>query len=82
MATTEEQIAADLAAGLIRERDIDIVRARAERRDSYEHFSMQLDKLWHDVDGGKFGNDAKTGSWYLSVKEVKDRIEVPAPLGE
>ena len=32
----------------------------------------QLDKLWHDIDGGKLGADAKTGSWYLAIKQVKD----------
>ena len=31
----------------------------------------QLDKLFHDIDDGKLGEDAKTGTWYLAVKQVK-----------
>ena len=31
----------------------------------------QLDQLWHDINDGKLD---KTGSWYLGVKEVKDRF--------
>lgn len=32
----------------------------------------QLDKLWHDIDLGLFGDAAKTGSFYLDIKSVKD----------
>ena len=32
----------------------------------------QLDQLWHDIDDGKFGDTAKTGTWYLGVKSTKD----------
>ena len=34
-------------------------------------FQEQLDQLFRDVDAGKFGADAKTGEWYLAIKEVK-----------
>ena len=37
----------------------------------------QLDLLWHDIDGGKFGEDAKTGEWFKAVKKVKDDIPKP-----
>ena len=38
----------------------------------YEPLKLQLDKLWHDIDDGKFGADAKTGSFYVSIKAIKD----------
>ena len=31
-----------------------------------------LDKLWHDINDGKFGEDAKTATWFLAIKQVKD----------
>ena len=36
---------------------------------------LQLDKLWHDIDDGKLD---KTGSWYKSVKDVKDANPKPS----
>tara|TARA_E500000331_G_scaffold302819_1_gene304952 strand:- start:605 stop:973 length:369 start_codon:yes stop_codon:yes gene_type:complete len=38
----------------------------------YADLGDQLDQLYHDIDDGKLGADAKTGSWYLAVKKVKD----------
>ena len=29
-------------------------------------------EMWHDIDDGKFGADAKTGTWFLAIKQVKD----------
>ena len=43
-----------------------------EEVETYPSIVEQLDKLWHDIDGGKLGADAKTGSWYLAIKQVKD----------
>ena len=31
----------------------------------------QLDQLYHDMKDGKFGADAKTGSWYVGITSVK-----------
>jgi len=28
--------------------------------------------LYHDIDAGKLGADAKTGDWYVAIKKVKD----------
>ena len=42
------------------------------RRLGYGDIAVQLDKLWHDIDDGKFGEDAKTGTWFLEIKQVKD----------
>ena len=43
----------------------------------YKSIGQQLDLLWHDIDDGKFGADAKTGAWYLDVKAVKDANPKP-----
>jgi len=37
---------------------------------SYDTIGDQLDKLWHDIDQGKLD---KTGSFYTSIKAVKDK---------
>ena len=36
--------------------------------------ATELDLLWHDINNGKLGADAKTGAWYLDVKSVKERF--------
>ena len=38
----------------------------------YGLLSEQLDMLYKDIAAGKFGDDAKTGAWYLHIKAVKD----------
>lgn len=47
---------------------------------SYEFWREQLDKLFHDIESGKFGEDAKTGEFYISLKEVKDGSPKPENL--
>ena len=47
--------------------------AVTKRAAYYETLATQLDKLYHDIDSGKFGNDAKTGNFYLGRKAVKDK---------
>lgn len=44
-----------------------------KRKFYYPIMHKQLDLLWHDIDAGKFGDDAKTGSFYLARKAVKDK---------
>ena len=44
----------------------------------YPQLGEQLDKLFHDIDGGLLGEDAKTGSLYLALKEVKDDNPKPS----
>ena len=39
----------------------------------YSLLKEQLDLLYHDIDSGKFGADAKTGNFYLSRTAVKDK---------
>ena len=43
------------------------------RKQYYSTFKDQLDKLYHDIDSGKFGDNAKTGGFYLARKAVKDK---------
>ena len=42
-----------------------------KRKYEYNEVTEQLDQLWHDIDDGKLGSDAKTGTWYLGVKSTK-----------
>ena len=42
-----------------------------EIANTYPKISEQLDQLYHDIEAGKFGNDAKTGSWYVGISSVK-----------
>ena len=48
------------------------------RKIAYPVIAEQLDKLFHDIDGGLLGEDAKTGSLYLALKEVKDYNPKPS----
>jgi len=48
------------------------------RINGYPALAEQLDKLFHDIDGGLLGEDAKTGSLYLALKEVKDNNPKPS----
>ena len=47
--------------------------AITKRAAYYESLATQLDKLYHDIDSGKLGNDAKTGDFYVRRKAVKDK---------
>ena len=40
----------------------------------YGSIGEQLDKLYHDIDAGKFGSDAKTGVWFVGISSVKTAI--------
>ena len=43
----------------------------------YALLQTQLDQLWHDIDDGKFGSDAKTGSWFVGISSVKSMFLKP-----
>ena len=47
--------------------------AITKRAAYYENLATQLDKLYHDIDSGKLGDDAKTGDFYVGRKAVKDK---------
>jgi len=57
--------------------NINLIKASAtaitKRAAYYETLATQLDKLYHDIDSGKLGNDAKTGDFYIGRKAVKDK---------
>ncbi len=40
----------------------------------YPNIRTQLDQLWHDIDSGKFGANAKTGDWFVGISSVKTAI--------
>tara|TARA_Y100001951_G_C11251673_1_gene246815 strand:+ start:827 stop:1015 length:189 start_codon:yes stop_codon:yes gene_type:complete len=44
-----------------------------QRKEYYEDFGNQLDKLYHDITAGKLGEDAKMSDFYLGRKAVKDK---------
>lgn len=49
----------------------------AQRQNAFASFGDQLDMLWHDIDAGKLGEAAKTGTWYLYVKGIKEQFPKP-----
>ena len=40
----------------------------------YDTITNQLDQLYHDINAGKFGSDAKTGVWFVGITSVKTAI--------
>ena len=65
---TDEQLASYEIDG---NADEDARKIIVKRRLSYKDWREQFDELWHDIDDGKFGEDAKTGEWFKAVKKVK-----------
>lgn len=55
--------------------DHDTARRKEHQQTKLEE---QLDMLWHDIDNGLLGEQAKTGTWYTHIKAVKDKY----PKGE
>ena len=45
-------------------------RENITKEEGYQSIGDQLDNLWHDIDEGKLD---KTGSFYTSIKTIKDR---------
>ena len=80
--TTEEetQIANDAAAqaaekdatGYIMDR-----RLGVGTTSGYISLENQLDQLYHDINAGKFGADAKTGEWFVGITSVKTSFAKP-----
>ena len=48
------------------------------RRESYSSIPNQLDQLYRDVAAGKFGEDAKTGEWFVGITSVKTANPKPS----
>ena len=80
--TTEEetQIANDAAAqaaekaatGYIMDRKLGVGTTSG-----YISLQDQLDQLYHDINAGKFGADAKTGEWFVGITSVKTAFPKP-----
>ena len=81
--TTEEetQIANDAAAqaaekaatGYIMDRKLGVGTTSG-----YISLPDQLDQLYHDINAGKFGADAKTGEWFVGITSVKTAFPKPS----
>ena len=44
----------------------------------YGSIGEQLDKLYRDINAGKFGSDAKTGEWFVGISSVKTAFPKPS----
>ena len=42
-----------------------------DRLKAYPPIGDQLDMIWHAIDDGKFGDDAKTAEFYTAINKVK-----------
>jgi len=45
---------------------------------TYPDLTEQLDQLYHDIEAGKFGADAKTGEWFVGITSVKTTYPKPS----
>ena len=45
---------------------------------TYPDITEQLDQLYHDIEAGKFGANAKTGSWFVGITSVKTAYPKPS----
>ena len=45
---------------------------------TYPLITEQLDQLYHDIEAGKFGADAKTGEWFVGITSVKTTYPKPS----
>ena len=70
---TESEINSGLAA-MQSEWDEKNKQYKFDRIYGYGSIGDQLDKLYHDIDAGKFGSDAKTGVWFVGISSVKTAI--------
>ncbi len=79
--TAEEETAreAEEAASVVEKAATQYIEDRQKYgTKTYPELSEQFDQLFRDVAAGKFGNDAKTGEWYIAIKEVKDTNPKPS----
>lgn len=52
------------------------------RAEAYPDIVEQLDNLYHDINNGLLGEEAKNASFYLSRKAVKDEFPKPEEVSE
>ena len=53
------------------------IEGRVGITSGYPLMNIQLDQLWHDINDGKFGDTAKTGSWYVGISSIKSMFPKP-----
>ena len=58
--------------------ELDKLSYRQDRKYAFEMWGDQLDKLYHDVESGKFGEAAKSGDWYVGITSVKNAYPKPS----
>ena len=44
----------------------------------YPSIPTQLDQLYHDINSGKFGSEAKNGDWFVGISSVKTKYPKPS----
>jgi len=81
--TTEEetQIANDAAAQAAEKAATSYIMDRklgVGTTSGYISLENQLDQLYHDINAGKFGADAKTGEWFVGITSVKTAFPKPS----
>ena len=52
-------------------------RVHAYFSEDIQGLSLQLEKIYDDIDAGKFGEDAKTGQFYKFIKDIKQKYPKP-----
>lgn len=52
------------------------------RKTEFAELGEQLDKLYHDIDAGLFGESAKTGEFYAHIYAVKNAQPKPDNLDQ
>ena len=78
-AEEEKAREAEEAASVVEKAATQYIRNRQyEGSNTYPKLSEQLDQLFRDVAAGKFGADAQTGEWYITIKAVKDTNPKPS----
>ena len=50
---------------------------RTNLETGYPSIRTQLDQLYHDINAGKFGANAKTGEWFVGISSVKTKYPKP-----
>ena len=64
--------AAEIKTEIAREQAIyDYYQYERDRAVSYPNIGLQLDQLYHDIESGKLGVAATTGSWYIGISSIK-----------
>tara|TARA_Y100000361_G_scaffold131028_1_gene127436 strand:- start:34 stop:354 length:321 start_codon:yes stop_codon:yes gene_type:complete len=51
---------------------------RTNLETGYPSIGAQLDKLYHDINSGKFGSEAKNGDWFVGISSVKTKYPKPS----